>query len=461
MIFLYLKLIKAAAAACSGLFLVSEPAPDSYNLMNLYPEEISTEAAAANAAERLIKPLSDLLGCQPEQSVLYQPYGSIFYDKLCRRDAAWSSDIYRWLQSTPEDAGLTGISAWDKINFRIVNGDGTPISLYSNAKEILSMVSVYTWYDNWEDTETFEDYMDALWQASHELHTSISPVTWCEGCIGPDTEAQSLETEDSGTEDADFLTTETEITASDANAMISSCPGHAELTVTVTIHGMAEKNSLFLLDSFGTVTDEFWAGWTPETKELAARLCSQDWEKQYKLTAFRPGFGTPLSSREINTYLSELPAGLSKERREVIDFALRSVGKIPYYYGGKAYHPGYENNHFGSPAEPDTKGRMLSGLDCSGWINWIYYSVIGMPLSQHGTGSLIPVGADITPAALQPGDLLLRISSDSDADSHAAIFLGWNPDGTMKIIHETGEPVNNVTVTTSSSPWTYYKAVLE
>ena len=55
MIFLYLKLIKAAAAACSGLFLVSEPAPDSYNLMNLYPEEISTEAAAANAAEKLIK----------------------------------------------------------------------------------------------------------------------------------------------------------------------------------------------------------------------------------------------------------------------------------------------------------------------------------------------------------------------------------------------------------------------
>ena len=91
----------------------------------------------------------------------------------------------------------------------------------------------------------------------------------------------------------------------------------------------------------------------------------------------------------------------------MIDFALRSVGKIPYYYGGKAYHPGYENNHFGSPSEPDTKGRMLSGLDCSGWINWIYYSVIGMPLSQHGTGSLIPVGADITPAALQPGDLLL------------------------------------------------------
>ena len=73
--------------------------------------------------------------------------------------------------------------------------------------------------------------------------------------------------------------------------------------------------------------------------------------------------------------MADLPADLSDTRRELIRYALSSVGKIPYHWGGKASRPDYNGNNFGTLVPADTEGRILKGLDCSGWINWVYWSV--------------------------------------------------------------------------------------
>lgn len=90
----------------------------------------------------------------------------------------------------------------------------------------------------------------------------------------------------------------------------------------------------------------------------------------YGLVSSEFALGNPLTPAEIASYLDLLPEDLSPERRAVITCALNSVGKIPYYYGGKPSTAGLSGNHFASVTSPDYKGRILSGLDCSGWVNW-------------------------------------------------------------------------------------------
>lgn len=57
-----------------------------------------------------------------------------------------------------------------------------------------------------------------------------------------------------------------------------------------------------------------------------------------------------------------LPDDLSENRKKVVKYALESVGKIPYYWGGKAAYAGYDKNGFGTVVSPDYKGRVLRGL---------------------------------------------------------------------------------------------------
>lgn len=64
------------------------------------------------------------------------------------------------------------------------DGDGTPISGYSNAKQILSLASVYAFYQSPEDGQAFLDHTDALWKASHSYKISVSDLYYCEGsCV--------------------------------------------------------------------------------------------------------------------------------------------------------------------------------------------------------------------------------------------------------------------------------------
>ena len=240
----------------------------------------------------------------------------------------------------------------------------------------------------------------------------------------------------------------------------SYCPGHVDLYITVKLYGIDDANGLMKFDTVGNdeanYNDE-WQGWTEEMKAHARALNAEDWFKRYGLTISAINVRNPLTESEIDSYLARIPDTVSQTRKEVVSFALHSVGKVPYYWGGKPSAPRYEQNNYGTIVPPDTKGRVLRGLDCSGWINWVYWSALGNRLEGESTGTLIGCGERISRADLQPGDIIVR----TGADAHVVMFLEWAGNGNMIVVHETGGVTNNVTVSEMSANWPYYRKLIQ
>lgn len=251
----------------------------------------------------------------------------------------------------------------------------------------------------------------------------------------------------------------------DVNAK-NYCPGHVDLYVRVTIYGFEDDKGLRSINLDATreldAIDEEdphasnWHGWTPKEIGNVKKLISQDWFQKYGLSISTINTKKPLTEEEISGYMVRLPDDLSENRKKVVKYALESVGKIPYYWGGKAAYAGYDKNGFGTVVSPDYKGRVLRGLDCSGWVNWVYRSAIGNNLGgAEGTITLIAAGVRINRADLQPGDIIIR----PGADSHVVMFLEWSENGNMIAIHENGT-ANNVSVNEVTANYPYYRSLI-
>ena len=248
--------------------------------------------------------------------------------------------------------------------------------------------------------------------------------------------------------------------ASDTGPADSSrtCPGHVDCTVLALVKGTAEADSLFqAADTLEAVKASGWTGWNADTRNMAGALLAQDWSQEYGLyTVDYPVKGL-LNSQEIELYMSLVPEDASRQRKDFVRYALTSVGKIPYYWGGKPSAPGYTGNGFGSLTVPDEDGRLLKGLDCSGWINWVYWSVTGKGLGAQSTGTLLGCGSPVARDELLPGDICIRFNPMA----HVVIFLGWTAEGNMLCIQETTGNSNNVEVGTVTSNWESYRRILE
>ena len=389
---------------------------------------------------------------------------------------------------------------WFITNFQNVNivykdGDGNILSDDNNIKDIMSMASVYTYYNNPYDTKTFLKYCYDLFDNSYSYVASISEVYYCSGCMHYDD--QSIASESSinnitydkikthtNTQKvipkdkpykSGFLTriqnNEYNIVPGDYNTYIEDifngdstdlnyCPGHIDLNLYVTVLTLDASYGLTSIDNnYGNRGINFsnnWHGWDALMKNKARLLSYKDWEKEYGLSVSYVDFVEPLSQEEINYYLSRLDKNTTKNRYAVIETALRSVGRIPYYYGGKTSRFGYENNNFGTKVPSDYKGRCLKGLDCSGWVNWVYATTFNKYIiKSEGTSKLATEGEKITRQDLLPGDIIVR----PGIDSHVMMFLEWAPDGQMTVIHENGG-VNNVSIGTFDAYYPYYRRII-
>ncbi|MGL5437603.1 MAG: C40 family peptidase [Lachnospiraceae bacterium] len=239
------------------------------------------------------------------------------------------------------------------------------------------------------------------------------------------------------------------------------CPGHIDLIINAKILGLNENNGLLAKDIIGNITENFeedgWQGWTNYTIASVKLHSSQDWYDKYGLTVSTFSMKNPLTEAEIEEYLQRISKDLSPERLELVRFALSSVGKVPYYWGGKPSGPDYAANSFGLMVSPDYKGRILKGLDCSGWISWVYWSVTGERLAHEGTSGLALVGTKVSRSELKPGDIIIRTGTDA----HVIMFLGWTDDGRILCIHESSGKTNNVTIAVRDANWPYYRSLLD
>lgn len=403
------------------------------------------------------------------------------------------------------------IPTWTKTNVTFYDGDGAVISGYSNTKEILSMVSVYAHWNNISEVEQIRQYAEVLWSVSHDYSVQMSDIYYCEGC-GDETgdenfggeavltsEEQAAEVEPSAETETTSRTLATPSTAAysiedvpegwesiagpqrdvwaavvaahakeeavseeseAASAAVTPCTGHIDLNIMAQISGLDDSEGLYAKDAVGNQeagSNETWKGWDDYNRLYAKCLRQQDWYSEYGLSVTSSLYiRNPLSSSEIKAYMDMLPAETSAKRRSVIETALQSVGRIPYYWGGKPYRAGFDGNNFGNVTTPDENGRSLRGLDCSGWVNWVYWSALGSRLPAESTSGLINCGTGIQRSELQPGDIIIMTGDDA----HVFMFMAWAGDDHMYLIHETGGITNNVTVSRYRIYWPGYRSLI-
>lgn len=448
-------------------------------------------------------------------------YAGRLYDLLALKDASWISGLYDLYNYTPQQlAALLGlpetavtstsgiIPEFRNISVHFVNSEQQETGSTSNAREIISIINTLHYFGILKDMKTMEDCADKLWNASHKYSVRIGGIYYCDGSCLDETADGRKDADESGAEAAGTETAgaetvgtaaagteavesgaavgepvgsmaasaaaEAETAAvasfSDASSIVSgasdtgpadssrTCPGHVDCTVLAVVKGTAEADSLFqAADTLEAVKSSGWTGWNADTRNMAGALLAQDWSQEYGLyTVDYPVKGL-LNSQEIELYMSLVPEDASRQRKDFVRYALTSVGKIPYYWGGKPSAPGYTGNGFGSLTVPDEDGRLLKGLDCSGWINWVYWSVTGKGLGAQSTGTLLGCGSPVARDELLPGDICIRFNPMA----HVVIFLGWTAEGNMLCIQETTGNSNNVEVGTVTSNWESYRRILE
>jgi len=167
------------------------------------------------------------------------------------------------------------------------------------------------------------------------------------------------------------------------------------------------------------------------------------------------GVVTTLSQEEINILIDNLPKDTSDLRKNIVIQGADAVGKIPYYWGGSASVKGYEGNDFGKIVAPDEKGRNRKGLDCSHFVDWVYWTVMDNNLGNTNTSGQIKLCKKIDINELLAGDLAFLMDKNGKT-THVGIYAGMNEKGERVWIHENAND-NNVAVNTVSYWSGYYR----
>lgn len=159
-----------------------------------------------------------------------------------------------------------------------------------------------------------------------------------------------------------------------------------------------------------------------------------------------------ISDATAKKLLAALPADLDPERRAVVETACKLVGKVNYFWGGKSLVIGWDSR-WGQLTKvwadgSSTTGTYLPyGLDCSGFVDWVFYNVTdGEYVIGHGGGAHMqhsyctPISWD----EAQPGDLVFY-----PGDEHVGIVGGRDESGNLLIIH-CAFSQNSVVITNSN-----------
>lgn len=154
-------------------------------------------------------------------------------------------------------------------------------------------------------------------------------------------------------------------------------------------------------------------------------------------------------SGDTAALIRSLPEDLSPEREAVVRTACSLVGKVNYFWGGKSLVIGWDAR-WGELRQVTAAGSSTTGtyrpygLDCSGFVDWVFYNQSGGSyVIGHGGGATMQHSycVDISWADAQPGDLVFYPDS-----SHVGIVGGRDANGELLIIH-CASGYNNVVVT--------------
>lgn len=120
----------------------------------------------------------------------------------------------------------------------------------------------------------------------------------------------------------------------------------------------------------------------------------------------------PVWAENIPEYIT-----LSQERKDILETAHSLIGEIPYTWGSYATSPGLEGINY------------RKGLDCSHFVDWVYWTAVGDDLGNGSTATLSTGGkfVKINTLEIKPGDLGFRWTGGSISKrkaNHVGIYTG-------------------------------------
>lgn len=217
------------------------------------------------------------------------------------------------------------------------------------------------------------------------------------------------------------------------------------VTRAVTIDGQ-EQTEKMLQITISTKSAQEMANlysFTARQKKALEELLAQK-----KLLAGFIG-STGVIDADASELLENLPENLSTERREVVQAAASLVGKVNYFWGGKSLTLGW-NSAWGelrkvtAAGSPTTGNYRPYGLDCSGFVDWVFYNAKGGNYVIGQGGGVKSQRANckmISWSEALPGDLVFY-----EDNSHIGIVGGRDAAGNLQII-QCASGANNVVIT--------------
>lgn len=211
-----------------------------------------------------------------------------------------------------------------------------------------------------------------------------------------------------------------------------------------------QEREVYLADGTG-VTDGFDDGkteneddlglepfvcWDEESRQWVECLYDMDWLELYDVN-IGSMVSTTIDDSTISGVLDKMPEGTDEVRKSVVQTAVGKVGLIPYKWGGTATGPGDD-------------GIPGGGLDCSHFVDWVFWTATGNNLGNGNTQTLWGVSEKIDVSELQPGDIGFRykpaayggVGGADGHTNHVGIYVGQDENGNQIWVHENGSAHN-------------------
>lgn len=160
------------------------------------------------------------------------------------------------------------------------------------------------------------------------------------------------------------------------------------------------------------------------------------------------GLVNEISQEILSARLSESP---TIKRADIISAANSVLDSVPYFWGGKSSAIGRDPDwatwtdigwdstklqKVTAPGSPSTGQMRPYGLDCSGFVAWVYHNAGFDLLLNGGTSYQWSQSYSITEGELQPGDLAFENPGSMD-NNHVGIFIGHDSAGKNLYIHSS------------------------
>ncbi len=235
---------------------------------------------------------------------------------------------------------------------------------------------------------------------------------------------------------------------------VNVCYGHRDVEIHLDTYFMQDA---FDHDYMAGAIFEKLSSWGQDEIDWCNSLYDSDWYDAYGIDPMG-GFGfiveATYTPEEIAAMLANID--VDETRRAIVSNAISLVGKVPYYWGGKATEFGVypfstsAGGKVGETVSPDEKGRTLAGVDCYGFVQYCYNSTVPGLLPTSTTKGIIDQNGyglkAISAKNLQPGDIGVFYKNGSGG--HIGIFYGYDDNGSALWVHCTGMPRNNVVLST-------------